>query len=233
MCSSWAFTYPTRRSSSPWMISVGVLIFDMFRMGFDAANRSGLVHGRPMNSQSAAFPWLMSLMAYCATTSTTPAPTTAAAVPNAEPSGPSGPSGPPTTQPGQATGVKRLGGADRIATAIVLSQDVWDADDATSVVLARADTYPDALVGVPLAHARGGPLLLNRRGFATSVACPRCGFVLRCPGCDAPLTYHRAGAVALCHLCGHEERPPSACPDCAFAGLRFRGAGTQTVEAVP
>ena len=81
-----------------------------------------------------------------------------------------------------------------------------------------------------LARKEQAILFLNRRGFATSVACPRCGFVLRCPDCDAPLTYHRAGALALCHLCGHEERPPSACPDCAFAGLRFRGAGTQTVE---
>jgi len=73
-------------------------------------------------------------------------------------------------------------------------------------------------------------LFLNRRGFATSVACPRCGFVLRCPHCDVALTYHKDGARGLCHLCGHEARPPSACPDCAFPALHRRGAGTETVE---
>jgi primosomal protein N' (replication factor Y) len=73
-------------------------------------------------------------------------------------------------------------------------------------------------------------LFLNRRGFSTSVACPRCGFTVRCPHCDVSLTYHRGDRVGLCHLCGHEERPPAACPECAFPSLRYRGAGTQTVE---
>jgi primosomal protein N' (replication factor Y) len=73
-------------------------------------------------------------------------------------------------------------------------------------------------------------LFLNRRGFSTSVACPRCGFTMRCPHCDLSLTYHRSDRVGLCHLCGHEERPPPACPECAFPALRHRGAGTQAVE---
>jgi primosomal protein N' (replication factor Y) len=73
-------------------------------------------------------------------------------------------------------------------------------------------------------------LFQNRRGFATSVACPRCGLVVRCEHCDVALTYHRSEARALCHLCGHERRLPPACPDCALPGLRMRGVGTQTVE---
>jgi len=73
-------------------------------------------------------------------------------------------------------------------------------------------------------------LFLNRRGFSTSVSCPRCGFVLRCPHCDVSLTYHKHDALAVCHLCGHEERPPLACPECAFPALKHHGAGTQTVE---
>jgi primosomal protein N' (replication factor Y) len=79
----------------------------------------------------------------------------------------------------------------------------------------------------------GGQVLLlqNRRGFATSVACPRCGFVLRCGDCDVGLTYHRSERSALCHLCGHEVRPPAGCPDCGLPGLKYRGAGTETVEA--
>ncbi len=73
-------------------------------------------------------------------------------------------------------------------------------------------------------------LLQNRRGFATSVACPRCGWVLECIHCDVSLTYHKRDATALCHLCGHERRPPQACPDCALPMLRMHGVGTQTVE---
>lgn len=73
-------------------------------------------------------------------------------------------------------------------------------------------------------------LLQNRRGFATSVACPRCGWVLECGNCDVSLTYHRSHTVALCHLCGHQEAVPPACPDCALPALRMRGVGTQTVE---
>jgi primosomal protein N' (replication factor Y) len=73
-------------------------------------------------------------------------------------------------------------------------------------------------------------LLQNRRGFATSVACPRCGWILECPECDVSLTYHRSHALALCHLCGHEARCPPNCPDCALPALKMRGVGTQTVE---
>nr|MDJ0975403.1 primosomal protein N' [Planctomycetota bacterium] len=74
-------------------------------------------------------------------------------------------------------------------------------------------------------------LLQNRRGFATSVACPRCGYVVPCEHCDVGLTYHRSDHIAMCHLCGHEERVPPACPDCAYPELRYQGVGTQTVEA--
>ncbi|MFM8979041.1 MAG: primosomal protein N', partial [Planctomycetia bacterium] len=79
--------------------------------------------------------------------------------------------------------------------------------------------------------ARGQVILLqNRRGFATSVACPRCGWVLRCHQCSVGLTYHRHGHRALCHLCAHEREAPSTCPDCALPALRMQGVGTQTVE---
>jgi primosomal protein N' (replication factor Y) len=74
-------------------------------------------------------------------------------------------------------------------------------------------------------------LLQNRRGFATSVACPRCGWVLECLHCDLSLTWHRVDDIALCHVCGHERRAPTTCPDCALPGLKKQGVGTQTVES--
>jgi putative cell wall-binding protein len=53
----------------------------------------------------------------------------------------------------------RIAGADRWATAVEVSQKGWD--NASIVVLANGRNYPDALAGVPLAHALGGPILLT------------------------------------------------------------------------
>jgi hypothetical protein len=62
--------------------------------------------------------------------------------------------------PGQAL-LTRVAGADRIATSIAASQTAFPtAGSAQTVVLARADAFPDALSGVPLAAAFHGPLLL-------------------------------------------------------------------------
>lgn len=57
---------------------------------------------------------------------------------------------------------RRLGDRDRILTAVRISQDRFDDGAATGAVLARADEYPDALTGAPVARAVGGPLLLTR-----------------------------------------------------------------------
>jgi putative cell wall-binding protein len=59
--------------------------------------------------------------------------------------------------------VGRLAGADRVETAVRISAELYpDGGSAGAAVLARADAFPDALAGVPLAHAVGGPLLLTR-----------------------------------------------------------------------
>jgi hypothetical protein len=58
-------------------------------------------------------------------------------------------------------GATRLAGPDRIATAVAISRDRWADGAARVVVLARADTFADALAGTPLAIDRGGPLLLT------------------------------------------------------------------------
>jgi hypothetical protein len=58
--------------------------------------------------------------------------------------------------------VQRISGASRFDTAIATSQDEFPlSGSAAAVVLTRADTYPDALAGVPLAAKVGGPLLLT------------------------------------------------------------------------
>ncbi len=53
----------------------------------------------------------------------------------------------------------RLSGAGRVETAVALSQDAFTA--ATTVLLARADAYADALAGAPLAASLDAPVLLS------------------------------------------------------------------------
>jgi hypothetical protein len=60
-----------------------------------------------------------------------------------------------------AAPVTRVAGTDRIATAVAVSQSSFPTGNAGAVVLARADDYPDALVGGPLAAAKNAPLLLT------------------------------------------------------------------------
>ncbi len=61
----------------------------------------------------------------------------------------------------EAANVGRIGGRDRITTAVAVSQDSFPNGNAGAVVLARADDFPDALVGAPLAAAKNAPLLLT------------------------------------------------------------------------
>jgi primosomal protein N' (replication factor Y) len=77
-------------------------------------------------------------------------------------------------------------------------------------------------------------LFLNRRGYSTSLQCPKCGYVAECPNCSLALTYHRAEQKLSCHICGHSEKVPSVCPNekCRNPAIRFAGTGTQKVEAI-
>lgn len=60
-----------------------------------------------------------------------------------------------------ATATDRLNGVDRIATAAEVSRAVFPYGAGT-VVIARADLYPDALAGSVLAATHGAPVLLTR-----------------------------------------------------------------------
>ncbi|MDD5483344.1 MAG: primosomal protein N' [Kiritimatiellae bacterium] len=75
-------------------------------------------------------------------------------------------------------------------------------------------------------------LFLNRRGFATSVICPACGFVAICAQCSVALTYHRAGEELRCHICGRAEKVPDKCAKCGAFALKFSGIGTQRIESI-
>lgn len=73
-------------------------------------------------------------------------------------------------------------------------------------------------------------LFLNRRGYATVVACPDCGEGIRCSRCDITMTYHLRTQELKCHYCGEIQTPPKACPHCGSQHLRYQGTGTQRLE---
>lgn len=61
------------------------------------------------------------------------------------------------------TRVKRVKGSERIETAAEAAIQSYTQGKTPTVVLARADAYPDALSGAGLAGAVGGPVLLSHR----------------------------------------------------------------------
>jgi primosomal protein N' (replication factor Y) len=73
-------------------------------------------------------------------------------------------------------------------------------------------------------------LLLNRRGYSTSIQCPDCGGVVRCSSCDISLTHHRQENKAVCHYCDYTIPAPSVCPQCGSLQIRYAGFGTQKLE---
>jgi primosomal protein N' (replication factor Y) len=84
-----------------------------------------------------------------------------------------------------------------------------------------------------LARKEQSLLLLNRRGYATSLLCRECGLQAMCPNCSVALTLHKGGRVALCHYCAYESPTPRACGSCKGEYLRLTGFGTERVlEAV-
>src|SRR5229473_8287256 len=73
-------------------------------------------------------------------------------------------------------------------------------------------------------------LLLNRRGFSSSVACRACGERVSCVNCAVTLTFHRRDRRMLCHYCNYAERVPSVCPKCQSEHIYFLGVGSEKVE---
>jgi len=80
-----------------------------------------------------------------------------------------------------------------------------------------------------LARREQSLLLLNRRGWATSLLCRECGVQAACPNCSVSLTVHHAGRRARCHYCGHDVPAPGECASCGGAYLRLTGFGTERV----
>ncbi len=73
-------------------------------------------------------------------------------------------------------------------------------------------------------------LLLNRRGYSTTVNCSYCGYTYKCPNCDITLTYHKSTDNLRCHYCGYTIKKSNTCPNCHEQSLTYLGLGTEKVE---
>lgn len=70
----------------------------------------------------------------------------------------------------------------------------------------------------------------NRRGSAPLTICEECGWQALCPECFLPMTLHNDSYILTCHICGHEEKVPSSCPNCQHTGIIHKGFGTKLLE---
>lgn len=77
-------------------------------------------------------------------------------------------------------------------------------------------------------------LFINRRGYSSSLVCPKCGYVATCTECSVSMTYHRVSEELRCHICGARKPVPSRCPnkECNDPKFRYAGLGTQRVENI-
>ncbi|MBS3733817.1 MAG: primosomal protein N' [Phycisphaerae bacterium] len=72
-------------------------------------------------------------------------------------------------------------------------------------------------------------LLMNRRGYASHVLCPKCQWLMTCDDCTRAMVFHQATQTVVCHYCGRTASLPAACPACGGKLLLF-GLGIQRIE---
>ncbi len=73
-------------------------------------------------------------------------------------------------------------------------------------------------------------LLLNRRGFSTSMICRDCGTLLECRHCRVCLNLHKRSRTLLCHYCGYQIGEKTFCRSCRSVNMEPIGFGTERVE---
>lgn len=75
-------------------------------------------------------------------------------------------------------------------------------------------------------------ILLNRRGYSSTISCRECGYVYKCPNCDITYTYHKSSNNLKCHYCGYSMVLPNKCSICGSDNLKDYGLGTERLEEV-
>jgi len=75
-------------------------------------------------------------------------------------------------------------------------------------------------------------LFLNRRGYAPTLICHECGWIMDCHRCNSHMTIHKTKGLIRCHHCGYTKALPKQCPTCSSLDLRGLGSGTEKIEHV-
>ena len=73
-------------------------------------------------------------------------------------------------------------------------------------------------------------ILLNRRGYSSTISCMECGYLYKCPNCDITYTYHKSSNNLKCHYCGYSMVLPNKCSICGSDNLKDYGLGTEKLE---
>ncbi len=103
--------------------------------------------------------------------------------------------------------------------------------DAAAVTEASLSPGLEDAARAALARGRSVLLVLNRLGYARTLACADCGAVRRCSRCRVALLYHRETRQLACRLCGFQTPAASLCGRCRGRRLQLLGWGTERLEA--
>ncbi|MFQ5589670.1 MAG: primosomal protein N' [Phycisphaerae bacterium] len=110
----------------------------------------------------------------------------------------------------------------------VIDMNDEQAEHKRPVVLSRS---MERLLQETLDRKEQAVILMNRRGFAHRLYCPKCKMSIECPNCNAGLVVHVSTGQSMCHYCRTRMPTPTLCPT-AGCGERLArlGLGTQRVE---
>ncbi len=86
-----------------------------------------------------------------------------------------------------------------------------------------------AIAGALGSKGRVG-ILTPQAGYARSLWCATCRRSVRCPRCEAGVSYDRSSRSARCPRCSFTARAPDVCPHCSSIDLKYLGAGSERLE---
>ncbi len=72
-------------------------------------------------------------------------------------------------------------------------------------------------------------ILLNRKGYATSLNCLDCGYRKLCTDCSLPMVFHSNDKL-YCHWCRKQENLSIRCQKCNSEKLKLYGSGIETIK---
>jgi primosomal protein N' (replication factor Y) len=86
-------------------------------------------------------------------------------------------------------------------------------------------------LNLTLGRGEQAVLLLNRRGYANFLHCPKCKTIVTCRHCSVHMVFHSTTELAHCHYCHAKQEVPTRCRSMGCDGTLVKfGIGIQRVE---